>query len=90
MGFKAQKESGQMPKQEPMSFKGSYKGTFKASLGRKVNTYKGGRIDDVIKVSGYRLGTAEIESALVRHPQVAEAAAIALPHELKEMLSTFM
>jgi len=42
-----------------------------------------GRIDDVIKVSGYRLGTAEIESALVSHPQVAEAAAIALPHELK-------
>lgn len=42
-----------------------------------------GRIDDVIKVSGYRLGTAEIESALVSHPSVAEAAAIALPHELK-------
>lgn len=42
-----------------------------------------GRKDDVIKVSGYRLGTAEIESALVSHPSVAEAAAIALPHELK-------
>ncbi len=42
-----------------------------------------GRTDDVIKVSGYRLGTAEIESALVSHPDVAEAAAIALPHELK-------
>ena len=42
-----------------------------------------GRIDDVIKVSGYRLGTAEIESALVGHPAVSEAAAIALPHELK-------
>jgi acetyl-CoA synthetase len=42
-----------------------------------------GRIDDVIKVSGYRLGTAEIESALVSHADVAEAAAIALPHELK-------
>ncbi|MDZ4719158.1 MAG: acetate--CoA ligase [Roseiflexaceae bacterium] len=42
-----------------------------------------GRIDDVIKVSGYRLGTAEIESALVSHPSVAEAAAIGLPHELK-------
>ena len=40
-----------------------------------------GRIDDVIKVSGYRLGTAEIESALVSHPSVSEAAAIAL--ELK-------
>ncbi len=42
-----------------------------------------GRIDDVIKVSGYRLGTAEIESALVSHPSVAEAAAIGLPHEIK-------
>jgi acetyl-CoA synthetase len=42
-----------------------------------------GRIDDVIKVSGYRLGTAEIESALVSHEDVSEAAAIALPHELK-------
>ncbi len=42
-----------------------------------------GRLDDVIKVSGYRLGTAEVESALVSHPTVAEAAAIALPHELK-------
>jgi acetyl-CoA synthetase len=41
-----------------------------------------GRTDDVIKVSGYRLGTAEIESALVSHPAVAEAAAIGLPHEV--------
>ncbi len=41
------------------------------------------RIDDVIKVSGYRLGTAEVESAIVSHPSVAEAAVIALPHELK-------
>ena len=40
-------------------------------------------MDDVIKVSGYRLGTAEIESALVSHPAVAEAAAIGLPHEVK-------
>ncbi len=42
-----------------------------------------GRMDDVIKVSGYRLGTAEVESALVSHPAVAEAAAIGLPHEVK-------
>jgi acetyl-CoA synthetase len=42
-----------------------------------------GRVDDVIKVSGYRLGTAEIESALVSHSAVAEAAAIGLPHEIK-------
>jgi acetyl-CoA synthetase len=42
-----------------------------------------GRIDDVLKVSGYRLGSAEIESALVSHPTVTEAAAIGLPDELK-------
>lgn len=42
-----------------------------------------GRMDDVIKVSGYRLGTAEIESALVSHPDVAEAACIGIPHELR-------
>lgn len=42
-----------------------------------------GRIDDVIKVSGYRLGTAEIESALVSHESVAEAAVIGVPDELR-------
>ncbi len=42
-----------------------------------------GRIDDVLKVSGYRLGTAEVESALASHLDVTEAAAIGLPHELK-------
>ncbi|MCX6147510.1 MAG: AMP-binding protein, partial [Candidatus Kapabacteria bacterium] len=42
-----------------------------------------GRVDDVIKVSGYRLGSAEIESAIVSHQSVAEAAAIGLPHEIK-------
>lgn len=42
-----------------------------------------GRTDDVIKVSGYRLGTAEVESALVSHPAVAEAAVIGLPHSVK-------
>ncbi len=42
-----------------------------------------GRTDDVIKVSGYRLGTAEIESALVSHPAVAEAAAIGIPHDVR-------
>jgi acetyl-CoA synthetase len=42
-----------------------------------------GRIDDVINVSGHRIGTAEVESALVSHPCVAEAAVIAIPHEIK-------
>ena len=42
-----------------------------------------GRVDDVIKVSGYRLGTAEVESALVSHPSVAEAAVIGVPDEVR-------
>ena len=42
-----------------------------------------GRMDDVIKVSGYRLGTAEVESALVSHPLVAEAACVGIPDDLK-------
>jgi len=42
-----------------------------------------GRVDDVINVSGHRLGTAEIESALVSHPAVAEAAVVGMPHEIK-------
>ncbi|MFV0246290.1 MAG: acetate--CoA ligase [Qingshengfaniella sp.] len=42
-----------------------------------------GRVDDVINVSGHRMGTAEIESALVAHPQVAEAAVVGYPHDLK-------
>lgn len=41
------------------------------------------RLDDVIKVSGYRLGTAEVESVIVSHPAVVEAAVIALPHEIR-------
>jgi acetyl-CoA synthetase len=40
-------------------------------------------VDDVINVSGHRLGTAEIESALVGHPAVAEAAVVGYPHEIK-------
>ncbi len=42
-----------------------------------------GRVDDVINVSGHRMGTAEIESALVSHPSVAEAAVVGAPHEVK-------
>ena len=42
-----------------------------------------GRVDDVLNVSGHRLGTAEIESALVLHPSVAEAAVVGYPHEIK-------
>ncbi len=42
-----------------------------------------GRVDDVINVSGHRMGTAEVESALVLHPKVAEAAVVGMPHDVK-------
>ena len=42
-----------------------------------------GRVDDVINVSGHRMGTAEVESALVAHESVAEAAVVGMPHDLK-------
>ena len=50
-----------------------------------------GRIDDVLNVSGHRLSTIEVESALVSHPSVAEAAAVGRPHELKgEAIAVFV
>ncbi|HVJ83079.1 MAG TPA: acetate--CoA ligase [Planctomycetia bacterium] len=50
-----------------------------------------GRVDDVINVSGHRLSTMEVESALVSHPKVAEAAAVGMPHEIKgEAISCFV
>ena len=49
----------------------------------KGNIWIIGRVDDVINVSGHRLGTAEVESALVSHPSVAEAAVVARPDEIK-------
>ena len=42
-----------------------------------------GRVDDVINVAGHRLGTAEVESALVAHPKVSEAAVVGYPHNIK-------
>jgi acetyl-CoA synthetase len=42
-----------------------------------------GRVDDVVNVSGHRIGTAEVESALVSHPKVAEAAVAPMPHDIK-------
>jgi len=42
-----------------------------------------GRVDDVINISGHRLGTAEVESALVSHPLVAESAVVGFPHDIK-------
>jgi hypothetical protein len=50
-----------------------------------------GRIDDVLNVAGHRLGTMEIESALVAHPRIAEAAVVGRPHEIKgEAVSAFV
>src|SRR5262249_22961515 len=50
-----------------------------------------GRIDDVLNVSGHRLGTAEVESALVSHTAVAEAAVVGMPHELKgQVIAAFV
>ena len=62
---------------------GWYKAGDSARIDKDGYVWIIGRIDDVIKVSGYRLGTAEIESALVSHAAVSEAAAIGLPHQLK-------
>ncbi len=50
-----------------------------------------GRFDDVLNISGHRLGTMEVESALVAHPKVAEAAVVGRPHEVKgEALCAFV
>jgi acetyl-CoA synthetase len=76
---------------DPERYKEQYWGKFKTMYQTGDSARKDedgyiwviGRMDDVIKVSGYRLGTAEVESALVSHQAVAEAAAIGLPHQLK-------
>jgi acetyl-CoA synthetase len=64
-----------------------YKGTYFTGDGcrRDADGYYWitGRVDDVLNVSGHRMGTAEIESALVAHPAVAEAAVVGFPHDIK-------
>lgn len=65
------------------SDQGWYKTGDSAKLDEDGYVWIIGRMDEVIKVSGYRLGTAEIESALVSHPLVSEAAAVGLPHEIR-------
>jgi acetyl-CoA synthetase len=72
-----------------------YKGMYTAGDGarrdRKGNFWIVGRLDDVLNVSGHRLGTAEVESALVAHKAVAEAAVVGRPHEIKgEAISAFV
>jgi len=65
----------------------TYKGYYFSGDGCRVDEdgdyWLLGRVDDVINVSGHRLGTAEVESALVTHPAVAEAAVVGFPHDIK-------
>ena len=76
---------------DPKKFKNTYfiqfPGVYTAGDGARVDEdgyyWLTGRIDDVINVSGHRLGTAEVESALVSHGKVAEAAVVGMPHEVK-------
>jgi len=76
---------------EPERFKNTYfvqfPGVYNTGDGARVDEdgyyWLMGRIDDVINVSGHRIGTAEVESALVSHESVAEAAVVGMPHEIK-------
>ena len=76
---------------EPERFKNTYfirfPGVYMTGDGARIDGdgyyWLMGRIDDVINVSGHRIGTAEVESALVSHNKVAEAAVVGMPHELK-------
>jgi acetyl-CoA synthetase len=75
------------PQRYKETYFSNYKGYYFSGDGAKVDKDGDylllGRIDDVINVSGHRLGTAEIESALVGHHTVAEAAVVGFPHEIK-------
>jgi acetyl-CoA synthetase len=64
-------------------FPGSYSTGDGARIDKDGYFWLMGRLDDVINVSGHRLGTAEVESALVAHPMVAEAAVVGMPHDIK-------
>jgi acetyl-CoA synthetase len=76
---------------DPERFKNTYfvrfPGVYNTGDGARIDEdgyfWLMGRIDDVINVSGHRIGTAEVESALVSHEKVAEAAVVGMPHELK-------
>jgi len=76
---------------DPQRFKNTYfvrfPGVYNTGDGARIDEdgyfWLMGRIDDVIKVSGHRIGTAELESALVAHPAVAEAAVVPMPHAIK-------
>jgi len=76
---------------DPERFKNTYfirfPGVYNTGDGARIDEdgyfWLMGRIDDVINVSGHRIGTAEVESALVSHDKVAEAAVVGMPHDLK-------
>ncbi|MDX6750908.1 acetate--CoA ligase [Geminicoccaceae bacterium 1502E] len=65
------------------TFKGMYQSGDGARRDEDGYYWITGRVDDVINVSGHRMGTAEVESALVAHPAVAEAAVVGFPHDIK-------
>ena len=66
-----------------VQFPGNYNTGDGARIDKDGYYWLMGRLDDVINVSGHRMGTAEVESALVSHPKVAEAAVVGYPHEIK-------
>merc|ERR1711991_1152205 len=70
-----------------MGYFSAYKGVYFTGDGARCDEdgfyWITGRVDDVLNVSGHRMGTAEIESALVAHPKVAESAVVGYPHVIK-------
>lgn len=66
-----------------VQFPGKYYTGDGARIDKDGDFWLMGRLDDVINVSGHRMGTAEVESALVSHPKVAEAAVVGFPHDIK-------
>ncbi|MUM77504.1 acetate--CoA ligase [Pseudodesulfovibrio sp. F-1] len=75
------------PERYKTTYFAGFPGAYEAGDGARVDGdgyfWIMGRLDDVINVSGHRMGTAEIESALVAHPDVTEAAVVGMPHEVK-------
>ena len=75
------------PERYKSTYFAGFPGAYEAGDGARVDEdgyfWIMGRLDDVINVSGHRMGTAEIESALVAHAEVAEAAVVGMPHDIK-------
>jgi acetyl-CoA synthetase len=73
-----------------MSYAGHYFTGDSATIDKDGYIWINGRVDDVLNVSGHRLGTAELENALVNHVACPEAAVIAVPHDLKGFFFSFV